>query len=73
MWCTALLLLLLLLLLLKNLNMEPAKILTRLRTKFDDDETLSRTRCMAGLSHLKKAEQRLKTCEEYTYCREGYG
>jgi hypothetical protein len=28
--------------------------------------------CMTGLSHLKKAEQRLKTSEEYTFCRGSY-
>jgi hypothetical protein len=30
-------------------------------------------RCMSGVSHLKKAEQRLKTCKDYTFCRESYG
>jgi len=30
-------------------------------------------RCTSGGSHLKKAEQRLKTCEECIFCREGYG
>jgi len=30
-------------------------------------------RCMTAVSHLKKAKQRLKTCENYTFCRESYG
>jgi hypothetical protein len=28
---------------------------------------------MTGVSHPKKAEYRLKTCEDYTSCRERYG
>jgi len=28
---------------------------------------------MTGISHLKKAEQRLKTCEDYNFCRKSYG
>jgi hypothetical protein len=57
---------------LMNENVKPAEILTRLRAQFGD-ETLSRTQCMTGESHLKKDEQRLETCEDYTFCRESYG
>jgi hypothetical protein len=28
---------------------------------------------MTAIRHLKKAEQRLKTWEDYTFCRENYG
>jgi hypothetical protein len=28
---------------------------------------------MAGVSHLKKAEKRLKTCEDYTFCTASFG
>jgi histone-lysine N-methyltransferase SETMAR len=28
---------------------------------------------MTWVSHLKKAEQRLKTCEDYSFCRERHG
>jgi hypothetical protein len=28
---------------------------------------------MTGISYLRKAEQRLKTYEDYTICRESYG
>jgi hypothetical protein len=30
-------------------------------------------RCMTGVSHLKKAEQRLKICGDYIYCKENNG
>jgi hypothetical protein len=50
-------------------NVKRAVILKNLRVQFGD-ETLSRSQvCMIGVSHLKKAEQRLKTCEDYTLCR----
>jgi hypothetical protein len=29
--------------------------------------------CITGVSNLKKAEHKLKTWEEYTFCRERYG
>jgi len=32
-----------------------------------------RPKFMSGVSHLKKAEKRLKTCEDHTFCRESYG
>jgi len=28
---------------------------------------------MTGVSYLKKAEQRVKTCKDYTFSRESYG
>jgi hypothetical protein len=30
-------------------------------------------RYMTSVSHLKRARQRMKTCEDYTFCRESYG
>jgi len=30
-------------------------------------------RFMIGVSHLKKAGQRLKSCKDYTFCSECYG
>jgi hypothetical protein len=32
-----------------------------------------RSRFITSVSHLREAEQRLKTCENYTFCRESYG
>jgi hypothetical protein len=29
--------------------------------------------CMTGVIQLNKAGQRMKICEDYTFCREGYG
>jgi len=28
---------------------------------------------MTGVRHLKKAEHKLKTYDDYTYCKENYG
>jgi hypothetical protein len=53
---------------LTNENVKPAQILTRLGAQFDD-EALLRTQ----VSHLKKAEQMLKTCEDYTFYMESHG
>jgi hypothetical protein len=30
------------------------------------------TRCMTGVNRLKDAEQSLKACKDYTFCRESY-
>jgi hypothetical protein len=54
---------------LTNKNVKPVEILMRLRAQFSD-EMLQGSRCMTGVNHLKKAKQRLKTCEDYTFCRE---
>jgi hypothetical protein len=56
---------------LTNGNVKPAEILDRLRAQFGD-ETLLRIQ-MIGVSHFKKAGQRLRTCEDCTFCRESYG
>jgi hypothetical protein len=48
---------------------KPADILMRLGAQFDD-ETLSRNRVYYWNKSFKKAGQRLKTCEDYTSCRE---
>jgi hypothetical protein len=41
-------------------NVKPVEILRRLRGHFDEG-TLSRTQCITGESHYKKAGYRLKT------------
>jgi hypothetical protein len=45
---------------LTNVNVKPAEILMRLRLQFGN-KTLSRIRCLTGVSHLKETEDRLKT------------
>jgi hypothetical protein len=57
---------------LTNENAKPAEILMRPRAQFDN-ETLSRTEVHACSVHLKKARQRLKTCEGFIFCRGSYG
>jgi hypothetical protein len=47
-------------------NVKPDEILTRLNTQFSDE-------CLTIVIHLKKSGDRLKTCEDYTFCRESYG
>jgi hypothetical protein len=55
---------------LTNAKVKSAEILKGLRAQFND-ETLSRTQAYDGVSHLKEAEKSLKTCEDYTFLREG--
>jgi hypothetical protein len=57
---------------LTNENVKPAEILMRL----EHSSVMKRSqgpRCMTGVSHLKKAGYRLKTCEDYAFCRGSYG
>jgi hypothetical protein len=51
---------------------KPAEILIIIRGQFGD-EKLSRTKCMIGESHIKKAGERLKTGKDYTSCKESKG
>jgi hypothetical protein len=51
--------------------MKPTEILMRLRARFGD-ETLSKTQ-VYHLSKSFKEGQRLKTCEDSTFCRKSYG
>jgi hypothetical protein len=48
-----------------NENVKLAEILNTLISEFGD-KTFSRIQVHNCASHLKKAEQRLKTCEDYT-------
>jgi len=57
---------------LTNQNVKPAEILMRPRAQCGDERSQGSS-CMTGVSHLRKAEQRSKTCEDYTFCREIYG
>jgi hypothetical protein len=57
---------------LTNDNVKPPEILKRLKAQFDD-ETSQGSRCMTGISYLKKAEQRLKTCGDHTFHGENNG
>jgi hypothetical protein len=52
---------------LTNENVKPAGILKRLRAQFGD-ETLTRIQ-VYDWGKSFKAEQRLKTCEDYTFCK----
>jgi hypothetical protein len=55
-----------------NENVKLAEIL--IRPKYSSVMKRSRgPRFMTGVSHEKKTEQKLKTCEDYTFCRERYG
>jgi hypothetical protein len=55
-----------------NENVKRAKILKRLIAQFGEKRSQG-SRCTTGVSHLNDAEQRLKPCEEYTFCRNSYG
>jgi hypothetical protein len=52
-------------------NVKPADILTGLKTQIGV-ETQGAS-CMTVITHLKKAEQMMKTCGDYTFCRGSYG
>jgi hypothetical protein len=58
--------------LLTNENVKLTEILTRLRARFSD-ETLSKTQLYDWSKSFKDAKQRLKTCQDYAFCRERYG
>jgi len=51
---------------------KPAEILTRLSAS-TVMKCSQGSRCMTGARHLQKAEQRLKTCKDYVFCRKSYG
>jgi len=58
---------------LTNENVKSAEIVMRLRAQFGDG-TLWRTRTYdPRVGNLKKAEQRFKICEDYTFCTVSYG
>jgi hypothetical protein len=54
---------------LTNENVKPAEILKRLGAQFGD-ETLSRTQMNDWSKSFKESRTGLKTCEDYTVCRE---
>jgi len=56
---------------LTNENVKPAEILTKVRAQLMIKRSRGH-RCMTGISHLMKAVQRMKSCEDYIIFKESY-